>query len=126
MKPFDLEAAKRGEPIVTRDGRKVIHFHHIETDTSRLCCVVQVEGQAGAGWVPKNGRYDDAVDGVDDLFMAPKMVTKYLNVYDSRAHGSYDGQSSFLFDNEEAAKDNADRNAVKVIVRAMPIQWEEA
>lgn len=23
MKPFDLEAAKRGEPVVTRDGRPV-------------------------------------------------------------------------------------------------------
>lgn len=24
MKPFDLEAAKRGEPLVTRDGRSVV------------------------------------------------------------------------------------------------------
>lgn len=29
MKPFDLEAAKRGEPIVTRDGRKARFVAHI-------------------------------------------------------------------------------------------------
>jgi hypothetical protein len=125
MKEFNLDKAVAGEPLVTRDGRKVAEFHHFITDGSKFPCVAMVSG--AATWVTLQGRdVGPGRDSANDLFMAPKMVTKYLNVYDSRAHGSYDGQSSFLFDNEEAAKDNADRNAVKVIVRAMPIQWEEA
>lgn len=33
MKPFNLEAAKRGEPLVTRRGVKVTEFHHFESVT---------------------------------------------------------------------------------------------
>ncbi len=124
MKPFDLEAAKRGEPMVTRDGRKVIHFHHIETDTSRLCCVYQVEGIHAAGWIPKTGRHIDGIDGQDDLFMAPKRTIKYLNVYDNPG-ASYPGNASCVFDSKADAEANADRSAIKVLVRAMPIDMGE-
>lgn len=41
MKPFDLEAAKRGEPIITRDGRKVKFVAHVpEAKSEKLVCLV--------------------------------------------------------------------------------------
>lgn len=123
MKPFNLEAAKRGEPLVSRDGRKVIHFHHIETDKSRLPCVVQYEGNLGASWMPDTGIVNSGSEDPGDLFMAPKIVTKYLNVYRSPI-SSYAGNEAAVFDNKHDAEGNADRNCVKVLVRAMPIEFE--
>lgn len=32
MKPFDLEAAKRGEPIITRDGVEAHFVAHTDAD----------------------------------------------------------------------------------------------
>ena len=123
MKAFNLEAAKRGEPLVSRDGRKVIHFHHIETDKSRLPCVVQYEGNLGASWMPDTGIVNSGSEDPGDLFMAPKIVTKYLNVYGA-SNGSYEGNSAYVFDNQRDAEQNADRNGSPVIVRARPIEIE--
>lgn len=40
MKPFDLEAAKRGDPIVTREGKPVmattLHFRLIKEHANRV------------------------------------------------------------------------------------------
>ena len=123
MKPFNLEAAKRGEPLVSRDGRKVIHFHHIETDKSRLPCVVQYEGNLGASWMPDTGIVNSGSEDPSDLFMAPKIVTKYLNVYRSST-SSYAGNHAAVFDNKHDAEENAYDKRVKLLIRAMPIDVE--
>lgn len=124
MKPFDLEAAKRGEPMMTRDRRKVIHFHHIETDDSRLCCVVQVAGQHGAGWIPKNGRYDDAVDGPDDLLMVPKKRTVYVQIFDKPTDTRTPALRAFAFGNEADALSNLNATEWGVLIKALPVEIE--
>jgi hypothetical protein len=125
VKPFDLEAAKRGEKLVTRDGREVTEFKYFETESTDSPCCAIVNGSAL--WLHKDGTATGEAERAKpyDLFMAPKMVTKYLNVYDSDSGLSYKGNNSCVFDSKTDAEGNADRNSVKVIVRAMPIQWEE-
>jgi hypothetical protein len=125
MKQFDLEAAKRGEPLVTRDGRKVIHFHHIETDESRLCCVVHVEGHAGAGWVPKDGRYSEVVDGPDDLFMAPKTRTVFVQIFNKETDGKSPALRAVAFENKGDAESNLKTTAWPVLAVAVPVEIEE-
>lgn len=78
MKPFDLEAAKRGESIVTRDGREVKFIAHVpeaEPDTQ----VIYLEGDKLWG-----ARVDgSAIREVShELFMAPKKRTLWVNMYE--------------------------------------------
>lgn len=35
MKPFDLELAKLGHPLITRGGLKVVEFHHFKNTEER-------------------------------------------------------------------------------------------
>jgi hypothetical protein len=81
MKPFDLEAAKRGKPVVTRDGRKVIDLHHFEHDKSELCLCVHIEGEGSPDWFHANGRDNLSDEDPSDLFMESKKRTVYINIW---------------------------------------------
>jgi hypothetical protein len=64
MKPFDLERARAGDPITTKDGAPV-HFVGV-TETNEP--VIQRAGYVEV-WLPSY------------LRMAPKKTTFYVNVY---------------------------------------------
>lgn len=76
-RPFSLEAAKRGEPLVTRDGRKISEIHHFETDPTEYPVCAIIEGECI--WFKTTGVSDDTVS---DLFLAPKPKrTVWVNAY---------------------------------------------
>lgn len=80
--PFDLARAKAGEPIVTRDGRKVRFLAHAPEleDLNRV--VVAIEGDRSAESFYENGCYIFDEDWANDLFMAPKPKrTVWVNVW---------------------------------------------
>ena len=68
MKPFDLEAAMRGEPIVTRDGRKVKFVAH-EPELRSLKVIALVDKCLHT--FTERGKWLTEEDSVYDLFMAP-------------------------------------------------------
>lgn len=80
MKPFDLEAAKRGEPLVMRDGRAVTEFRHFETSGGLLNCIAIASGFAH--WISSDsGRNSTKDDSPCDLFMAPKKRTVHVQIF---------------------------------------------
>ena len=50
MKPFDLQAALRGEPVVTVRGRKVLRLAYLPEADSHCKVVAVIEGLPGV-WV---------------------------------------------------------------------------
>lgn len=79
LKPFDLEAAKRGDPVVTRDGHaaRIICFDR-KGDCPIVFLLTSYDGSTE--WLytaDKQGRVEDLPN--KNLFMAPKK--KYLNIY---------------------------------------------
>jgi hypothetical protein len=126
MKPFDLEAAKRGEKLVTRDGREVTEFHHFGTvrNTAYSCCAV-IDGK----------REIFAVDGMNfvdrlndnDLFMAPKTRTVFVNVYNhpGMTDDPTKGHKAYAFNSEQDARDNVNGNAWGLLAVAQPVEIEE-
>ena len=80
MKPFDLQAAKRGEPLITSRGSPVTEFHHFETELSTWCCVAVVNG--ACLWTSVSG----VISGTHGLTlcMAPKKRTVYINLHKQR------------------------------------------
>lgn len=84
MKPFNLEAAKAGKPVITRDGReaRIICFDRKDRDFP-LVAVCDVEGGGGEAvyCCDKDGR--PAFHKNPLLFMKPETVTRWVNVYPS-------------------------------------------
>lgn len=90
MKPFDLQKALAGEPVVTRDGfsvcqLKVFTLNREGKNVCKLCGVVLIPNG--------NDIIDNwTIDGVwnigqkqsrNDLFMATKKRTVWVNLYSS-------------------------------------------
>ena len=81
MKPFDLEAAKRGEPICNRYSRDCVFITHVPdanpeyrvvalTPSKEVCCFDETGSYYGGG-----------DESEHDLFMATRKRTVWVNVY---------------------------------------------
>lgn len=86
MKPFNLEAALRGEPVVTRDGRTVLGIHQFKNQSHTRNVYFEVLDTQG-----KVSVFDVYPDGFErgkslprslDIFMAPKKVTRWVLLYE--------------------------------------------
>ena len=69
MKPFNLEAAKRGEPIVTRDGRKAKFVAYVPEVKDEFKVIVYVEGTMNVLSYCDDGMYYSNCECATDLFM---------------------------------------------------------
>ncbi|MNK14373.1 hypothetical protein D3C87_324900 [compost metagenome] len=79
MKPFDLEAAKRGDPLITRGGEVVKFIAHVPEAKEGYKVVALVEGIVRS--FGKDGKWmEDDITHLD-LFMAPKKKTVWVNFY---------------------------------------------
>ncbi|EPS1221647.1 hypothetical protein ACVBR5_000873 [Burkholderia cenocepacia] len=102
MKPFDLAAAKRGAPLITRDGRAVTEFHQFETEESKFPCAAIINGEAY--WVNLEGRDCYGRESDADLFMAPCKRTVYVNIWEGEVpRGSLYGADGKAPDSARAA-----------------------
>jgi hypothetical protein len=80
-KPFNLAAALAGEPLITRDGRKVTEFIELKTMQSECKYLYVLEGQE-IETVDRDGLYSFVGGQCEqDLFLAPTMKTYWVNVY---------------------------------------------
>ena len=113
MKPFDLEAAKRGEPLITRDGREAHFIAHTDKVASADKVMAVVSGDWRA-FTEQGERCSGAVSTLD-LFMAPKKRTVWVNLYRNYAAIGYD--------TEERADDGVQGD--RIGDRAWPLEIEE-
>jgi len=94
MKPFDLEAAKRGEPIVCRDGTPATFIAHVPEAREINRALVLRNGLVYSLF--ESGKYFESDYYESDLFMAPKMRTLWVNLYKEQGRCCY-------YDTEEEA-----------------------
>jgi hypothetical protein len=80
MTKFDLEKALAGDKVVTRDGREVTQLVKIVISCEVfLAGAIHGDGHVSS-WI---GTGIEAQGGEDeDLFMAPKKLSGFVNVYD--------------------------------------------
>ncbi len=124
MKPFNLERAIAGDPLVTRDGREVKEFHYFSHASATLEPVRAVVGGSVYGYEPDGSYLSKGHVHCHDLFMASKSRTFYVNIYEERL-ASYKGNKSGAFDSEEEARSNAVNNSAGLLVIASPVVIEE-
>ena len=116
MKPFNLEAAKRGDPIVTRDGRKAKFIAHVPEADPSFKLAVLIDGEIFT-FAEAGNYWSDKKDSTLDLFMAPKKRTVWVNLFETVAY-HYDS-------NEDADTDAIQFSWKRIGGKAYPVEIEE-
>lgn len=127
MKPFDLKAALAGDPVVTRNGKKIAFLAH-DPAAAQICRVLaRAEDETYPYSFAENGAFVLGTESIRDLFMAPKKRTVWVNLY-VESWPDYEstagrGQPAVW----HATEVEADRAAASSRIgdRAFPIEIEE-
>lgn len=80
MKKFDLERALAGDPVITRDGRKVlqlVYFSMAEKE-SKILALLEIGGSPASFF--KDGKYIAGEEHDVDLFMAHKTKKLWIAI----------------------------------------------
>lgn len=85
LKPFDLEAARAGSPVCTRDGRKarIVCFDKKGSEYGCICALIQDRtGTEDMFFYGKTGYFTPCQDTELDLFMAAPEIPEGFTPYD--------------------------------------------
>lgn len=108
MKPFDLERALAGDPVITRDGRKVLDFYLFKglgKDFRPLAYVI--EGDHQLCYAQEDGFLCTEITPTShDLVMAPKIKTYWMNLYRGFGNNNEDCLLGRTFETKEIAIDS--------------------
>lgn len=123
LKPFDLEAAKAGKPVCTRDGRKArIICFDAKCNKPIVALIYDCNKETVLQYL-ENGRF--FVDQIDkyDLMMLPQKKEGWVNVYKSYNVGKKTPCMASIYPTKEEAK----KSSVVGLdyVDTVKIEWEE-
>ena len=126
LKPFDLEAAKAGKPVCTRDGRKarIVCFDRINARPI-LALVPSTDGKGEDvfDYFVSGKRIANALESDLDLMMLPEKKEGWVNVYTN-----IDVENSRYCSTIYASKEEALNNISKVLghyISTGKTEWEE-
>ena len=114
LKPFNLEEAKKGKPVCTRDGRKVriILFDLKDKNYPIAAAIQDKDGDESIRTYTVEGIYDKGEISGLDLMMLPEKHEGWVNIYKERCYAT----------KEEAIKNKYDG---ATYVDTVKIKWEE-
>lgn len=117
MKPFNLTAALSGEPVVTRNGDKVIRVIHIPDSPIKQKLVVILE--SNVYFCTETGNCFESENSTWDLFMASTTKTGWINIY-RNGHSFYIDHSG-VYDSQLDANSQASSDRIACV----QVTWEE-
>lgn len=126
MKPFDLEKAKAGHPVVTRDGRRarILTCEMNNAWYTIVAIITANEPCAGSEsaetYTTKGEFFPDGSESPNDLFLAPDKKECWVNV-----NKAPDKPFGFGIGGTFATKEDADDMASPNRVACVHIEWEE-
>ena len=98
MKPFDLDLAKAGHPVCTRDGRrvKILSFHRKNKINKPIISLVEDGEEEIIMFHSNNGAaLEDGDELMCDLMMSPEKKEGRMNIYKNNQGGT-EGRKLFL------------------------------
>ena len=102
MKPFDLQKALAGEPVMTRENDKVVQLHYFPNLGSDFKVIAHIEHRFTFDTFKINGMYSESSSKFD-LVMADQ--ERWANIYwDEISSKAYVGD--IIYSTEEEAKEN--------------------
>lgn len=88
MKPFDLEKAKAGHPVCTRDGRDVRIICFDRLSACSIVALIKTYDKEEHGVYYNSGKYYFDTESRFDLFMKSTKKTYWLNLFECYEYGS--------------------------------------
>jgi hypothetical protein len=122
MKPFNLEEAKAGKPVCTRDGDKVrIICFDCKSESYPIVALRLIGDIELISTYTKDGKYQYNPNNPDDmdLMMADVIHEGYINIY-KKDEGVVPGK--IIYETEEKAKKY---NCTMKYLDTIKIQWKE-
>ena len=122
LKPFDLQQAKDGKPVCTRDGRKARIICFDAKDDRSIIALVEseIERKEIIVFYLDNGFYFNNEESQDDLMMLPEKKEGWVNIYNDG--GTY--YSKYIYKTEKEATGQADTISPNHVT-TVKINWEE-
>ena len=128
LKPFDLQKAREGKPVFTRDGRKarIICWDKIG-NFPIVALVMGKNNKESVFYYNGNGRDNDAIEKDYDLMMLPKKKEGWVNIYKSDNGTYYTG--AIFYEKNDALVNTAEIEITTGIsidcIDTVKISWEE-
>lgn len=133
LKPFDIEAAKQGKPVCTRDGRKarIICFDAKRKDEKNIIALIPSKEYPEFEDLvayPNNGNYHGGHENDGDLMMLPEKKEGWVNIYNrnrprTSSENCYIMTGVSVFETKEGAISYIDKD--KEYIDTVKIEWEE-
>ena len=127
MKEFDLEKAKTGHPVCTRDGHeaRILCFDRIGHHP--IVGLVKKAGDETIFSYNEKGRFsnDGRRECMWDLFMKSVKREAWINLYKDKDERLFPGLN--LFESEKEAKDRMEsgEKSSRLYYKTVKIEWEE-
>ena len=123
LKPFDLDAAKAGKPVCTRDGRKARIICFDAKGDKPIIALVEMGTAETPNNYPIDGKAVSAKESSCDLMMLPEKKEGWVNVYNhlgviTLSHNPFDTK-------EEALEELKSASGRAYCVDTIKINWEE-
>ncbi len=111
--PFNLERALAGDPVVTRDGRKILEFAYLKTRKKfNLLALVEIVDNSELKAFDDDGKFClHPKEPEYDLFMLPKTKKYYVHIYRDSKYGNL---SSCIYKDEPDNKILPEHGPLKV------------
>lgn len=124
MKEFDLEKAKAGHPVCTRDGHEVRILCFDREGHHPIIALVKDADNETIFSYDNMGRYsNDGRECLCDLFMKSVKQEKWINIYDSNRH-LFTGGS--LYDSKKEAEESAEKDKETYsYYKTAKVEWED-
>lgn len=126
MKPFDIELAKAGHPVCTRDGRavRILCFDRKSVDGySILALIDKGDSEDIVSYIRQGTFYSNGKEHKNDLFMAAVKKEGWVNVFINASYFDSKTAGTIYPTKEEALKD-VDTKSPHYI-DTVKIEWEE-
>lgn len=131
FKPFDLEAAKAGKTVCTRDGRKVrILCYDLKGAEYPIVALVEAHDylDESISTYDRNGRFDHDRENKNDLMILPEKKEGWVNIYNrnrprTSSENCYIMTGVSVFETKEGAISYIDKD--KEYIDTVKIEWEE-
>lgn len=131
MKPFDLELAKAGRPVCTRDGRpvRILCYDFKSLENTPIMALIRLnERQEGVVYYYIDGKHFE--NGINDLdlMIATEKKEGWVNVCQSRENKIPFVHHGKIFDTKENAEVYLNITCPETfpnVIETVKIEWEE-
>jgi len=120
LKPFNLEQALAGAPVVTRNGCPIVELKYLQTSSKLAVVRKEPDDKLISYFVPCDGKFGDTIDYTTDLFMATTKKEGWVNIYNPSSK-NLNGVSGFVYNSREEAI----ANQASGYIATAKIKWEE-